>query len=235
MSSEHRFAGHVPDVTGSTMPIFRAAATIFLLSTLSLAGCKIIKTPTAEEASAAAATATNNPDRMVADLWDTKVIPYLDTRAGAFNDVLALSVSDVEAAGAKYGHREKQGNPPWTLAAKVDGKVLAAETASRAGSVDVDTNGDGKADVRVQIGAAVKGNAIRDSLDFVGFNQFKNQIEWAQFGKSFNAHLNSTVLAKLPRDKLVGSRIQALGVFPVGAAGQLPLLTPVRITLEPGT
>jgi len=210
------------------MPHIKAAATILLACTLGLSGCKFVKT--ADEQKEAAASAFD-PDKRVADIWDSKVIPFLEKRAGTLQDVSALAATNPNAAGQKYGHKEKQGNAPWTFAAKVDGTIVAAETKSRAAYVDVDVNGDAKADVRVSIGPAVRGTAIRDSLDFVDFNAFKNQIEWAQFGKSFNIHVNKTLLVKLSRDNLVGKKLQALGAYPLPPAGQLPQFVPATITI----
>jgi predicted lipoprotein len=62
---------------------------------------------------------------------------------------------------------------------------------ARGNYLDVDADGDGKADAKVQIGPAVRGTALRDTLEFVNFNEFKNQIEWAQFGKAFNEKINT--------------------------------------------
>lgn len=210
------------------MPPFKAAAAVALVSLVALSGCKFIKTADQEKEAAAGAF---DPDRRVAEMWDAKVLPYLDQRAGAFKDVAALVASDVNAAGAKFGHKEKEGSAPWTFAAKVDGTIVAEETKSRAAYVDVDVDGDGKADVRVSIGPAIRGTALRDSLDFVNFNEFKNQIEWAQFGKSFNTHVNKTLLEKLPREGLTGKKLMATGAYPLPAKGQLPQFVPATITI----
>lgn len=212
------------------MPNFRAAAALSLGLALALTGCKIIKTPTAEEA-AIAASGGFDPDKQVADLWQAKVIPFLDQRAGTYQDVSALVASDANAAAAKYGHKEKNGTAPWTYAAKVSGTIVKAETKSRAAYLDTDVDGDGKADVRIQIGPVIKGTAIRDSLDFVNFSEFKNQIQWAEFGKAFNNHLNAQVLDKLSRDGLEGKKVEAVGAYPAPSSGQPALLTPVAITI----
>jgi predicted lipoprotein len=199
-----------------------------LAAALALGGCKFIKTEDEQKAATAGAF---NPDKLVADIWDSKVLPYLNERAGAFQDVSALAGSNLDEAAAKYGHKEKQGNAPWTFAAKVDGVIVAAETKSRAAYVDVDVNSDGTADVRVSIGPAIRGTAIRDSLKFVNFNEFKNQIEWAQYGKSFNTHVNKSLLEKLPRDGLIGKKLSAVGAYPLPSAGQLPQFVPATITI----
>ena len=210
------------------MPRFMASSAIVLAAALSLGGCKFVKT--ADEQKAAAAEVFN-PDKLVADMFDTKVVPFIAERAGDFKDVSALSASNLEAAAEKYGHKEKQGNAPFTFAAKIEGVIVGEETKSRAAYVDVDVDGDKKADVRVSIGPAVRGTAIRDSLKFVNFNEFKNQIEWAQFGKSFNTHVNKTLLSKLPRTGLTGSTISATGAYPLPAKGQLPQFVPVTISI----
>lgn len=206
----------------------KAACALMLAGALALGGCKLVKTEDEQKQAAAGAF---NPDKLVSDIWDAKVIPYLDGRAGAFQEVSALIASDPDAAAQKYGHKEKQGNAPWTFAAKVDGVIVAEETKSRAAHVDVDVDGDGKADVRVSIGPAIRGTALRDSLAFVNFNEFKNQIEWAQYGKSFNTHVNGTLLEKLPREGLTGKKIKATGAYPLPAKDQLPQLVPATITV----
>ncbi len=210
------------------MQRFQVAPILMLACALALGGCKFVKTEDEQKQAAAGAF---NPDKLVADIWGVKVVPYLEERAGPLKDVSALAASDLDAAAEKYGHKEKQGNAPWTFAAKVDGVIVAEETKSRAAYVDVDVDGDKQADVRVSIGPAIRGTAIRDSLKFVNFNEFKNQIEWAQYGKSFNTHVNGALLEKLPREGLTGKRIKATGAYPLPAKGQLPLLVPVIITV----
>lgn len=210
------------------MQRLQAACTILLAGALALGGCKLVKTEDEQKQAAAGAF---NPDKMVADIWGAKVVPYLEERAGPFQEVSALAASDLDAAAAKYGHKEKQGNAPWTFAAKIDGVIVAEETKSRAAYVDVDVNGDKKADVRISIGPAIRGTALRDSLNFVDFNSFKNQIEWAQYGKSFNTHVNDALLKKLPRDGLVGKTIKATGAYPLPSKGQLPQFVPAIITV----
>lgn len=210
------------------MPRVKAVSAIMLAGALALGGCKFIKT---EDERKAAAAGAFNPDKLVADIWDSKVLPYLAERAGTFQEVSALATSNLDQAAAKYGHKEKQGNAPWTFAAKVDGVIVAEETKSRAAYVEVDVDGDTKADLRVAIGPAIRGTALRDSLGFVNFNEFKNQIEWAQFGKSFNTHVNKTLLEKLPREGLTGKKLSATGAYPLPAKGQLPQFVPATITI----
>lgn len=198
----------------------------------SIAGCKILPTPT-EESKAEAAAQSFNPDKMVEEIWAAKVLPYLLSKAGPFAEVQAAAKADAKAAGEKYGNPRKQANSPWTYVARVDGKIVASNTTSRAASIDVDVDGDGKADIRAQIGPAIRGTALRDVLDFVDFNTFTNQIDYAQFGKSFNTFANVNVLSKLPREALDGKTAKLLGAFVAGSGDELPLMTPAEAEIGP--
>lgn len=207
---------------------FKAAAVIVLASALGLAGCKFVKTADKDREDQAGAF---DPDKLVAEMWEAKVVPYLEKRAAPLPQVLAATLANPDEAGQKYGYKARQGNAPWTFIASVDGVIVAEETKSRAGYVDVDVDGDAKADVRVAIGPAIRGTALRDSLDFMDFNAFKNQIEWAQFGKSFNSYVNGALLEKLLREGLTGKTLKATGAYPLPAKGQLPLLVPATIAV----
>jgi predicted lipoprotein len=79
----------------------------------------------------------------------------------------------------------------------------------------------------------MRGTALRDSLDFTSFNDFKNQIDYAQFGKAFNQHVAQTILLDLPKDSLVGRNVAILGAFTLEDGDRLPLITPARLMLGP--
>lgn len=211
---------------------------LIALTGVALASCKIV--PTAEiKAGGSAADKGGagdtvfNPDKMVDDIWDTKVIPYLTAKAGPFAEVRDLAAKSPDQAGQKYGFRAKEGSTPWTLIVKAQGLIVEANTESRAATIGIDTDGDGKSDLTVQIGPALRGTALRDSLDFVSFNTFTNQIDYAQFGKAFNLHVDRTALQALPRDRLIGRPVTALGAYTLESGNKPPLLTPAQITIGP--
>ncbi|MEI9431921.1 DUF2291 family protein [Mesorhizobium sp. Cs1299R1N3] len=207
-----------------------AGMMLAVLVGLGLSACKILPTPVAQSESNAPAF---KPDKMVEDIWASKVIPYLKQKAGPFAEVHALAKTDPAAAGAKYGNPRKQANSPWTFAVRVEGKIIAANTQSRAATMDIDVDGDGKADARIQIGPAMRGTALRDSLDFVQFNDFTNQIDFAQFGKAFNAYADKAVLSKLPREALEGRAAKVVGAYTIEGGQDLPLVTPAEAEIGP--
>lgn len=212
-----------------------AVRALGLAALLPLGGCKIEKTVVANAGQSATSVFINdssfNPDAMVASDWDSKVVPELKAKAGSFDDVAAAIAAGPDAAGQRFGFRDPRAASPWVYVATVSGTVTAANTESRAGTIDVKTAG-GRT-VQLQVGPVVRGTAIRDSVLSRPFDTFKNQIDYAQFGKALNAKANAAALSRLPRDKLVGARIEALGVFSAPAGDAPALMTPVTITAEP--
>jgi len=203
-------------------------------ASLAVGGCKIVATPARKAGGADEGNGGGfDPDAMVNAMWDAKVMPYLAAKAGALPDVTALVGSNPDEAGRKYGYRAKEGSEPWTFVVNIDGRIVSAETTSRAATISVDTKGDGKIAAVVQIGPAMRGTALRDSLDFVSFNDFKNQIDYAQFGKAFNQRVAKTILAQLPRDSLVGRNVKILGAFTLESGDRPPLVAPAQLTLGP--
>ena len=210
----------------------------FILATLcvaTLSGCKVI--PTAEKHRQTSLNSADAPDKnfdsKVAELWPAKLLPYAQSKAGKLQDVQAAIGVNADEAGKKYGYREKQGSGTWTVLALVEGKIVAAIIESRAATIDVDVDGDGIADATVQIGPVLRGTSIRDSLDFVNFNDFTNQIDFAQFGKAFNTYAIENVLKPFPREKPVGKTVTVLGAYQIPQTGQLPLVTPIKIEAKP--
>lgn len=203
-----------------------------IASTLLLGACKFVVTGSENKSGGGANPGSVSPEQQVAAMWDSKVLPYLEKKAGDFITVRDAVKANADKAGATYGYKEQQSSSPWTVVVRIGGKIIAANTVSRAGTRDVDADGDGNADVRVQIGPVMRGTALRDCLDFVSFNQFTNQIDFAQFGKAFNLHVDKTLTSKLPRDQLVGKDVKMLGAYPLAGGSDLPLVTPAKIELQ---
>jgi len=212
-----------------------ACATV-LLSGLLVASCRFIRTADVQALASEGigrGAGPFDPDKRVASIWATKVVPYVEEKAGPFLQVRELAAKSPNEAGAKFGYRAKSEDTPWTLMVRIDGVIVGTNTESRAATIGVDVSGQGKTDATVQIGPAIRGTAIRDALDFVSFNDFTNQIDFAQFGKALNTHVDHETLEKLPRDSLIGHKVSILGAYPFVSATDTPLVTPVEITVGP--
>lgn len=173
-----------------------------------------------------------DPKAQVADIWASKVLPALQSRAGEFNALRTAMKADLDAAGAEHGHRERGEGAPWNFVTRLKGRIVGGDTTLSAAKIEVDTDGDGQADAQVQIGPIIRGTALRDSLPFISFTAYTNQVEFAQLANAFNDHAAALALKDLPRDKLVGRNVELLGVFTTDDATQVPVILPVQLTLE---
>jgi predicted lipoprotein len=212
---------------------------LLVLAVLSFAaalpGCRIVKNGPGGAAAgqAAGATSDGQDPRTRADrLWDSRILPYLQAKAAPYVDLRRQFDQAPDAAIRAHGYRADNPEARAVLVARIDGTIVGADTKSRAGTIDVDVDGDNKPDVTVQIGPVLRGTALRDSLDFVSFSSFTNQIDYADFGKALNFRVRDTVLNHLPREGLVGRRVSLLGVFFAPSGGARPLVTPASLTLE---
>ncbi|MGI4744831.1 MAG: DUF2291 family protein [Janthinobacterium lividum] len=201
-----------------------------LLSTLP--GCRFVKTGSV---TAGQASGTQDPKARVDALWTPQLLAYAKAKAAPYPELAAQLAKSPDDAIKAHGHRGSDAAAKPVLFTQIDGTVVDVETASRAGTLSVDVDGDGKPDVTVQIGPVIRGSALRDGLDFISFSSFSNQIDFADFSKALNAHVRDVVLKDLPRDQLKGRRISILGAFFADPANPVPLVTPITITLPEKT
>jgi predicted lipoprotein len=205
-------------------------------ASVALQGCKLVKNDPAEagKSNDAYADAGFDPNAMVAAMWQPKVIPSIEKRATDLGTLQTALAADADAAGKKYGFRGKDEGAPWNFPVKLQGTIVEADVASSQGTVSVDTDGDGKADATVDIGPTMLGTALRDSLDFVSFQNFKNQIDYAQFGTALNTYTATHVLNALPRKDLKGKTISVTGTFVNDGSSDVPEVIPVEISVGGG-
>lgn len=201
-----------------------------------VSGCKwftVVKideagNPSAHSGAAAAETGALDADNYVGTIWNDKVIPYMTDKAADIVAVLKDMKANPDAAAEKYGAR--QGN----FIVKGQGKALSVNRESRAGTMDVDLPPfDGRTDVKIQIGPVIKGTSIRDSLEFIKFDDFKNQVEFAQLSNSINQKVNDDVVNKLDFDTVQNKTIQFMGAFTADSSGEI-LITPVQLQIAQG-
>ncbi len=136
-----------------------------------------------------------------------------------FVEVTALAESDPQAAGAKYGHKEKQGSAPWTLAARLSG------TSSRPRRSRVRLCGS-RCERRRQGGRTRADRpAIRARRSAtVSTSSTSTNSRTRSSGavrQGLQQHVNGLVLEKLSRDGLVGRNSTLSAPIPLPAKGQL--------------
>lgn len=209
---------------------------------LSITGCSSIATirpldaptPASGEANAAQGSSFRtskgfDPVAYVNGLWDSKILPKATNESVDLTILLDEIAKNKEAASQKYGHKE---SGPYNFVVKAEVKVDNVDTTSRAGTVLLKPIGySGPAEVKMQIGPVMRGTSIRDGSGYIPFNQFVNQIEYADVGEELNNRVLNTVLKGLDFNALKGKTIVVYGFFTLDDPTKI-LITPVKIDVK---
>jgi predicted lipoprotein len=176
----------------------------------------------------AGAQPVENKAAIFVDGFWAKLVPLFEDKAQDIAKVLPEILANPNAAGEKYGRREATN--PYNYLVKGTGKVTEINTASAAGAALVEIPGlDEK--VALQIGPVVRGTALRDATGLVSFNQFSNQLDYADVSKEMNTRALKTVFASVPAASLAGKSVTFFGAFTFDPHSKSAvLITPVKIS-----
>jgi predicted lipoprotein len=191
-------------------------------------------TPSSEEPSAAQGSSFRtskgfDPVAYVNGIWDSKILPKATNESVDLTMLLGEIAKNKDAASQKYGHKE---SGPYNFVMKTEAIVDSVDTTSRAGTALLKPTGyNGPAEVRMQIGPVLRGTAIRDGSGYIPFNQFVNQIEYADVGEELNNRVLNHVLKNLDVNTLKGKTVTVYGFFTLDDPAKI-LITPVKIDVK---
>ena len=199
-----------------------------LLLPVLLVGCKIATIRPIESKDEAPGAQEFDAAVYVNGLWGEEVPAALD-EAVDLGELLPPFEADPASAGETWGRRE--GSGPFHVIVRGEGRVTAVDTSSRTGLAEVDVEVPGSTErVHLQIGPVLRGTSVRDALPTVSFDQFVNQIQFADVANELNARVERNVVGDLEREALLGKTIRFVGM---ATLGEPPLtVTPVRLEVE---
>jgi predicted lipoprotein len=203
---------------------FRTAGRLLTLAAFlfALAACTIVPiNPPA--GSTPAAGGPFNADQYVNSIWDSKVIPTVNSKAVDLPMLLAALKKDPTAAQNQYG---VQTNGAYNFIVKGQGKVTKVDTSTPDGLATVQLQ-DGQT-VQLQVGPLINGVALRDAMGFIQFGDFKNQIDYGAVSGALDDRVAKDVVGKIKPDQLVGKTVSFQGVFTLTDPSQI-VITPVKL------
>ena len=110
-----------------------------------------------------------------------------------------------------------------------EAKVLLINRESRVGLAELDVAPfDDQTDIFLAIGPVLRGNALRDAVGFIAFNDFTNQVEFAQVSDALKDRVDTDVLGAMDIDGLVEDTIQFMGAFTYDDPEEVVIM-PVRL------
>lgn len=88
-----------------------------------------------------------------------------------------------------------------------------------------------KQTIRVQVGPAINGTALRDATGKISFEQFTNQIQYQNVGAAINQVMKADTLDNIDQNTVVGKHVSIVGVFRLINPKNW-LITPVRFDVK---
>lgn len=203
------------------------------IAAFTLSGCKLVKNlPEDEKAISAGASGDGaRTEQRIADTFETELLPYVRDKALDFAAFKSALVTGLDRAGNTHGNRGSGQGAAWNFAIADKGVIVAAKLDTRARVADLDVDGDGTADLTIQLGPVIRGNALRDIAPFYNFDDFRDQIEFAKLGRALNDRISGEVV--LPEGDLIGRTMTFTGVVPLKKADEAIFVTPVSVEVMP--
>ncbi|MCL2684706.1 MAG: DUF2291 domain-containing protein [Synergistaceae bacterium] len=168
----------------------------------------------------------------VAGIWYEGVVPHMNERAVDIGELLAALSQDAGAACEKYGFRAVQENNPYNFSIKGRIRVISMNQGSNT-RMEVAIASGGDVNITLQVGPVFKGTSIRDFLDFIKFEDFTNQVDFAKLANELNFKVRDDVVQEFDfRNKeYTGQEFDILGATTY-LSGPLELVvTPVLMSL----
>lgn len=211
-----------------------AISALGLVAALGLSGCKIVKKATNEgDKKEIAADASGDEARnelRLEESFEAQLMPHVRDGAIPLPDLRAAIAGGLDAAGEAHGNRGAGRGAAWNFPVRGEGAIIDAKLDTRARRADLDTDGDGEADVTLQLGPVIRGTALRDVAPFYKFDDFRDQIEFAKLGRAINDRLAPMI--ELPEGDLAGRTVSFIGVVPLKSDGDAYLVTPVDVEVS---
>lgn len=168
----------------------------------------------------------------VAKIWDSAALPELTEKAVDLTTFLQEANGDLKSLADKYGKYSMGTSGELNYTVKGTANVKEVHTEKKAGYMTVSLDGyTGPIIIELQIGTVFKGTAVRDSLNIIKFEDYKNQVDYAAVSQSIHKVIQTTVIDKLDLANIVGKNIEFTGCF-TADSNDLILITPVALTVK---
>ncbi len=170
-----------------------------------------------------------DPVQYATERYESEVVPAITDNAVEITELLPQIIADPEAAGEEYGHKDGVTSP---YAYPVQGSGVAGPVEGTLMPVAIEGLPEG-VEVVLQVGPAINGTALRDATGLIGFDDFLNQIEYADVSTELNNQVKENVLADFDAAGATGRTVSFVGAFAYGSNTALLQVTPVELEVQP--
>jgi len=164
-------------------------------------------------------------DAYLEEYLESVILPEIEERKVSFQVLLAAAQDGWKVAGESYGVRKGEIGAIYNFIVHDVVTVLEVNTESRAGYILVEYAGmPTDYDIKIAIGPVLRGTAIRDSVKFIDFNQFVNQMDFAGLANELNKFGNDNITNSVDIESLAGKTIEFTGSFGEPEEGEISIM-----------
>jgi len=162
----------------------------------------------------------------VANIWKTKIIPTISNEAEEITFILDELFKNKEVAEEKYGGRSGTGS--YSFMIKGTGEVTSLNTASRVGTLSIELQKKYESEIFITLGPVIKKDSIRDSVKFIQFNDFINQLDFADVSRIIKTRVLNEIIGPLNLKEIVDKKINFEGAITFDRKDKI-YITPTNI------
>lgn len=139
--------------------------------------------------------------------------------------------TDPESAQTSHGHSQGNGSP-WSYVVSGEATVASVDTSGPSALLVLEQDWAPGTTVSIQVGPAMLGTAVRDSLGTVDFSTFVNQIDFADVATELNKLVKKDVIAGLDPASAKGKKVTFVGSFAYNDPKNV-VITPLQLKVAP--
>jgi len=162
----------------------------------------------------------------VENIWESKIIPTISKEAEEITFILDELFKNKEVAEEKYGDRSGTGS--YSFMIKGTGKITSLNTASRVGTLSIKLEKKYDSQIFITLGPVIKKDSIRDAVKFIQFNDFVNQLDFADVSRIIKTRVLNEIIGPLNLKEIVGKKINFEGAITFDRKDKI-YITPTNI------
>ncbi len=162
----------------------------------------------------------------VENIWQSKIIPTISEDANEITFILDELFKNKEITEEKYGGRSGTGS--YSFMIKVKGEVISLNTASRVGTLSIKLEKQYDSEIFITLGPVIKKDSIRDAVKFIKFNDFVNQLDFADVSRIIKVRVLNEIIGPLNLKEITGKKLNFEGAITFDRKDKI-YITPTKI------
>ena len=147
----------------------------------------------------------------VENIWKSKIIPTISKEAEEITFILDELFKNKEVTEEKYGGRSGTGS--YSFMIKGTGEIVSLNTASRVGTLSIKLEKQYDSEIFITLGPVIKKDSIRDAVKFIKFNDFVNQLDFADVSRIIKVRVLNEIIGPLKLKEITGKNINFEGAI----------------------